>query len=85
MVIIERKVSNILLWQSEMGKFSCLFSSFKPWSVVCKWRKWSNEDTKLNKKFFAGDELRAKRRPEMDTNGFYGDTFSRLVKLKIDI
>merc|ERR1712032_910142 len=23
-----------------------------------------------------GDELRAKRRPEMDTNGFYGDTFS---------
>merc|ERR1712212_691731 len=24
----------------------------------------------------AGDEMRAKRRPEMDTNGFYGDTFS---------
>merc|ERR1712018_820465 len=24
----------------------------------------------------AGDETRAKRRPEMDTNGFYGDTFS---------
>merc|ERR1711997_8837 len=24
----------------------------------------------------AGDEVRAKRRPEMDTNGFYGDTFS---------
>merc|ERR1711934_250973 len=23
-----------------------------------------------------GDEVRAKRRPEMDTNGFYGDTFS---------
>merc|ERR1711990_974037 len=23
-----------------------------------------------------GDEMRAKRRPEMDTNGFYGDTFS---------
>merc|ERR1712130_727146 len=23
-----------------------------------------------------GDETRAKRRPEMDTNGFYGDTFS---------
>merc|ERR1712083_672636 len=23
-----------------------------------------------------GDELRGKRRPEMDTNGFYGDTFS---------
>merc|ERR1712037_795426 len=23
-----------------------------------------------------GDEARAKRRPEMDTNGFYGDTFS---------
>ena len=47
-----------------------------------------NEATKIQsapKENVAGDELRAKRRPEMDTNGFYGDTFSRLVKFKIDI
>ena len=47
-----------------------------------------NEAKKIQsapKENVAGDELRAKRRPEMDTNGFYGDTFSRLVKLKIDI
>ena len=47
-----------------------------------------NEPTKIqsaSKENVAGDELRAKRRPEMDTNGFYGDTFSRLVKFQITV
>ena len=31
-------------------EYEHLSSSFKPWSVVCKWRKWTDEDTKRIKR-----------------------------------
>merc|ERR1712004_188498 len=51
----------------EMAQHSLVFCLLLLFSALAK-------SSTINR--IKGDELRAKRRPEMDTNGFYGDTFS---------
>merc|ERR1712233_268287 len=57
-----------LLASQEMAAHSFVFCLLLLFTTLAK----SSSINRLK----AGDEMRAKRRPEMDTNGFYGDTFS---------
>merc|ERR1711963_1245978 len=54
-------------FEQEMAAHSLVFCVLLLFSGLAK-------SSSINR--LKGDETRAKRRPEMDTNGFYGDTFS---------
>merc|ERR1712110_513770 len=53
--------------QQEMAAHSLVFCLLLLFTSLAK-------SSSINR--LKGDEVRGKRRPEMDTNGFYGDTFS---------